>query len=126
MATPAGEALGAPLGSFGALFRRHREQRGGLREWCMWHRFQHALVSKIERGVEPPPESFDVLRRYALALKLAEGSDDWRDFFDAAAAERKAIPADIREALTAEEMAPVIASVRRAADLTRRFRARQA
>ncbi len=45
----------------------------------------------------PPPQDRDILTRYAQALQLAEGSDEWYLFFDLAAADRGIIPKDLME-----------------------------
>jgi len=52
----------------------------------------------------PPPQKEELLEKYATALGLVRGSDDWLEFFDTAAACRGAIPADLMsdEALLAK------------------------
>lgn len=45
----------------------------------------------------PPPQDRDILSRYANALEIRNGSDDWYLFFDLAAADRGIIPKDIME-----------------------------
>ncbi len=42
-----------------------------------------------------PPQDHEILARYANALNITEGSDDWYLFFDLAAADRGIIPKDI-------------------------------
>jgi hypothetical protein len=51
----------------------------------------------MERQAISPPQDREILSRYATALGLAEGSDDWYLFFDLAAADRGIIPKDIME-----------------------------
>jgi len=54
-------------------------------------------ISRMERGVMTPPQDRDILARYAKALGLLEGSDQWYRFFDLAAADRGMIPQDLME-----------------------------
>lgn len=51
----------------------------------------------MERRAIPPPQDREILTRYASALGLKEGSDEWYLFFDLAAADRGLIPQDIME-----------------------------
>jgi transcriptional regulator with XRE-family HTH domain len=66
-----------------------------LRDFCLQHGFDPGNYSKLERGHFPPPESHELLERYATALGVKPGSDDWLELFDLAAAERGRIPADL-------------------------------
>ncbi len=43
----------------------------------------------------PPPKSREILERYAKALGLADGSDEWLTFFDLAAVDQGMVPKDI-------------------------------
>jgi len=43
----------------------------------------------------PPPQDTEILERYAKALGVKAGSDDWYVFFDLAAADRGIIPKDL-------------------------------
>lgn len=52
-------------------------------------------ISRIERGILPPPQNREILIRYAKALGLEEASDEWFNFFDYASAERGMIPGDL-------------------------------
>jgi hypothetical protein len=52
-------------------------------------------ISKLERGLIPPPRSREKLEEYASYLQIQKGSDDWWEFFDLAAAESGKIPQDI-------------------------------
>ena len=45
----------------------------------------------------PPPQDREILSRYATALDVKEGSDEWYLFFDLAAADRGIIPQDIMD-----------------------------
>ena len=82
--------------SFGAYFKAMRIRAGlTLRAFCQEHGFDPGNMSKLERGRLAPPESEDKLTKYATALGLEPGSDEWDEFFDRAAAERGRIPNDI-------------------------------
>ena len=83
---------------FGGFFRTLRSKRRlSLREFCLVNGFDPANISRLERGLLPPPEAREKLEVYAKALRLKQGSDDWYDFFDLAAAERGRIPQDVLE-----------------------------
>jgi transcriptional regulator with XRE-family HTH domain len=77
------------------LKRIRLQQRMTLREFCLKNGFDPGNYSRIERGLFPPPESHELVERYAKALGLKPGSDDWLELFDVAAAERGRIPEDI-------------------------------
>ena len=54
-------------------------------------------ISRMERRAIPPPQDREILSRYAKALGLKEGGDEWYLFFDLAAADRGIIPRDLME-----------------------------
>lgn len=81
---------------FGPYLELLRQQnRMTLRDFCRRAGCDPANISRIERGLVPPPKSRDILERYAAALGLKEGADDWYSFFDLAAADQGIVPADI-------------------------------
>lgn len=81
---------------FGEFLKECRIKRGEtLRAFCKLNGFDAANMSRLERGQVPPPVSRDKLEHYAKALGLQEGTDDWFEFFDLAAAETGRIPDDI-------------------------------
>lgn len=83
-------------GNFGGLLKRLRLQRGWtLREFCLRNSIDPGNYSRLERGLFPPPQGTELLEKYARALGLEPGSDDWTNLFDVASAERGEIPADI-------------------------------
>ena len=85
--------------SFGGFFKARRMATGlTLRAFCLRHKLDPGNLSRIERGRMPPPQSEEVLRRYAKYLSLKEGGDDWYTFFDLAAAERGKLPRDLSDA----------------------------
>jgi transcriptional regulator with XRE-family HTH domain len=83
--------------TFGSYFKELRTRRGWtLRRFCEANGYDPGNISRLERGLFPPPESPHKMREYAGALGLKEGSEDWMEFFDRAAAARGQIPADLR------------------------------
>jgi transcriptional regulator with XRE-family HTH domain len=84
--------------TFGALFKELRIRLGKtLREFCSDHDLDPGNMSKLERGLLPPPQSREKLTQYATALKLKKGSSKWYEFFDRAAAEAGVIPEDLKD-----------------------------
>lgn len=84
--------------AFGDFFKEMRSKSGlTLRKFCEQNGFDPGNISKIERGVAPPPVSKEKLEEYAHALGLVEYSDDWYSFFDAAAASAGRIPVDMMD-----------------------------
>lgn len=81
---------------FGSLLKRLRVgSNQTLRVFCRSHGFDPGNFSRLERGLYPPPQNQDLLRSYATALGLEEGSDGWLELFDLAAAERGEFPRDL-------------------------------
>ncbi len=82
--------------AFGAFFAELRRRAGvSLREFCRTNGFDPGNTSKLERGVLSPPQSSEILQKYAEALGLSKGTDDWIRFFDFAAIGTGMIPSDI-------------------------------
>jgi transcriptional regulator with XRE-family HTH domain len=83
--------------TFGSYFKELRTRKGwSLRRFCEANGYDPGNVSRLERGVFPPPESPQKMREYAKALALKEGSEEWIEFFDRAAAARGQLPADLQ------------------------------
>ena len=81
---------------FGEYFKKRRLAIGKtLREFCLENGLDAGNVSKIERGILPPPQSREKLERYAQYLGIKEGSDEWLEFFDIARADVGRIPEEI-------------------------------
>jgi transcriptional regulator with XRE-family HTH domain len=84
--------------SFGRFFKNLRIKRGlTLRSFCQEHGLDPGNVSKLERGLIPPPKSREVLEKYAVYLNLEIGTDEWYEFFDLAAACYGQIPPDVMD-----------------------------
>jgi transcriptional regulator with XRE-family HTH domain len=81
---------------FGSYFKELRiKRRLTLRQFCGTFGFDPGNISKLERGLFPPPQSREKLTQYAQALGLKKGSSAWYEFFDLAAASRGQIPEEI-------------------------------
>lgn len=85
------------MGEFGSRFKQLRLEKAlSLREFCFQNGIDASNLSKMERGVLPPP-SGDKLEHYLSALGLEKGSEKRYDFHDLASAERGQIPEDIAD-----------------------------
>lgn len=81
---------------FGEFFKKKRlEMRKTLRQFCLENGLDPGNISKIERGILPPPQSREKLVQYAKCLGIAEGSDEWLEFFDIARTDIGRIPEDL-------------------------------
>ncbi len=82
--------------NFGQFFKKKRiERRMTLRQFCIENNFDPGNISKIERGILPPPTNYEKLEQYAKSLRIKEGSNDWYEFFDLASASLGRIPKEI-------------------------------
>lgn len=82
--------------AFGAFFKKLRlERKMTLRQFCEANRYDPGNISKLERGLLPPPESEAKLTEYAKAFKIRRGSDAWYQFFDLARASRGKLPPEV-------------------------------
>lgn len=87
-----------PHENFAAFFQALRKQhRITLRAFCEAAAADPGNISRLERRMIPPPQDREILSRYAKALNLTEGGDEWYLFFDLAAADRGIIPQDIMD-----------------------------
>lgn len=64
-----------------------------LRQFCIAAQLDPSNWSKIERGIIPPPKDADTLERITQVLELNE--DEKQKYYDAVAAARAEIPADL-------------------------------
>ena len=81
--------------TFGEYFAQLRRERGfTLRGFCQENEIDPGNLSKVERGRTQPPKP-ERLARYAHALGLAEGSEEWATLFDLAYVGRGVIPPEI-------------------------------
>lgn len=78
---------------FGKRFKQLRQKTGKtLRQFCLEHNLDPGNYSKLERGKSLPPKSREKLKNLANFLNIEEGSDEWYNFFDDAAACSGTIP----------------------------------
>ncbi len=93
---------------FGKFFKERRiALKKTLRQFCFENELDPGNISKLERGLLPPPQSREKLEKYAKLLKIAKGSDEWYTFFDLAAAETGRIPEDLIKEKKIEDKLPI-------------------
>lgn len=86
------------LPAFGKFFKAKPRSLGRtLREFCLKHKFDPGNLSRMERGLLAPPQGREILGKYARALELKSGGDDWYAFFDLAAAAKGRVPEELLE-----------------------------
>ena len=84
--------------AFGEFFKAKRQALGlTLREFCLKHKLDPGNMSRLERGLLPPPQDGNRLEEYAKYLGFKPGSDGWYTFFDLAAAAKGRIPKGLLE-----------------------------
>lgn len=82
--------------TFGEFFKEKRiALRKTLRQFCAENRLDPGNISKLERGLMPPPQGSEKLEEYARYLQIKKGSDDWYQFFDLARIEAGRIPDEL-------------------------------
>ena len=82
---------------FGPWVRQRRTHlRLSLRKLAEETRLDPGNLSKYERGVLAPPQEEATLKRIATGLKLEEGSEQYQEFFDVAAASAGRLPRDLQ------------------------------
>jgi len=95
--------------NFGEFFKAKRiELKMTLRQFCLKYGLDPGNLSKIERGLLPPPKNREKLEEYARYLKLEKGTDEWIEFFDRAAAESGRLPTDILSDKEVVEKLPIL------------------
>ncbi len=71
--------------TFGELFKQRRlGLKMTLPQFCTENKLDPGNISRLERGLMPPPQGSDKLEEYARYLQIKKGSDDWYRFFDSA------------------------------------------
>ena len=94
---------------FGKFFKELRIKKGlTLRQFCSNNGLDPGNISKLERGLFPPPNSKEKLEQYARCLGIQEGTDDWYDFFDKASACKGQIPPDVMSDRDLVEKLPLV------------------
>lgn len=109
------------LPAFGEFFKAKRQTLGlTLREFCLKHKLDPGNMSRMERGLLAPPQGREVLEKYAKALELKYGSDDWHTFFDLAAAVKGRLPEELLEDEQVVAKLPLVFRTLRGKHLTER------
>ena len=100
----------APESLFGSFFKEMRKNKTGLtlRKFCLEYGLDPGYVSKLERGLMRPPKSTKTLEQFASYLQIKEGSEEWDEFFDRAAASSGAIPESILANAELVEKLPLV------------------
>jgi transcriptional regulator with XRE-family HTH domain len=81
--------------TFGQHLRKRREAlRIPLSRFCVENGFDPSHVSKIERGILPPPSDPARIARFARAVGLRPGMKEWARFHERALAGAGGLPAD--------------------------------
>jgi len=94
---------------FGDYFKQKRIEKGcTLREFCRRFGLDPGNISKMERGMLPPPESKEKMEEYASYLDIKKGTDDWYQFFDLAAASKGVIPSEFLDDEELVKSLPII------------------
>lgn len=94
---------------FGKYFKKCRiALRKTLRQFCFENGLDPGNISKLERGLLPPPQGREKLEEYAKFLKIKKGSDEWYMFFDLAAAETGRIPDDLMSEKKIGDKLPIL------------------
>ena len=82
---------------FHEMFKKRRMEIGTVREFAKRAGLDVAYVSRLENGVTLPPKDSGKLSKLAVALEIAEGSDEWQEFMDLAAVAKNELPEDLRD-----------------------------
>ena len=92
--------------NFNQFFKFRRMKIGTVREFARKNGLDAAYVSRIENGITMPPKDIKKLSNLALALGIAEGTDEWQEFMDLAAVAKNELPADLKNDKRAAAMLP--------------------
>lgn len=92
------------------------QKRLTLRDFCEQVGLDPSNWSKVERGINPPPDDVGVLERLAEFFGLA--GDKKLGFMDAAALQRKEIPPDVADSEILQRALPAFFRAARGHELT--------
>ncbi|MEK7527435.1 MAG: helix-turn-helix transcriptional regulator [Patescibacteria group bacterium] len=83
--------------NFGVFFRNRRVSLGfTLRSFCERFGYDPGNISRLERNILAPSIGESILKGYAKALQIKEGTPEWVNFFDLAHLAKGTIPIDIK------------------------------
>jgi len=95
--------------TFGDFFKEKRiSLRKTLRQFCAENKLDPGNISRLERGLMPPPQGSDKLEEYARFLEIKKGSDDWYTFSDLARIETGRIPEELLNNETVAASLPIL------------------
>lgn len=95
--------------TFGEFFKEKRiALRKTLRQFCAENKLDPGNISRLERGLMPPPQGSNKLEEYARFLEIKKGSDDWYTFFDLARIEVGRIPDELLSNETVAASLPIL------------------
>ena len=105
---------------FGEMVRKLRLAKElSLREFCLRYGHDASNMSKIERGRLGPPQRPEQLEQLAAQLGLEDGTPEWREFMDLAAAETGRIPKDILSDKQVLQKLPILFRAARGQEVSR-------
>src|SRR3972149_2273426 len=105
---------------FGEFFKTKRIALGKtLRTFCIENQLDPGNISKLERGILPPPVTSEKLEHYADCLQIVQGSDNWYTFFDLAHACAGRIPDEFRSDENILSKLPIVFRTLRGQKLTK-------
>ena len=97
------------LKAFGGFFKERRKSLGyTLRRFCQEKGYDPANISKLERGLLPPPQKREKLEQYARDLRISKSSTEWYQFFDLAYAATGRIPEEVLKDEELVEKLPIL------------------
>lgn len=81
---------------FGEFIKEYRINKGiSLREFSKLIEVDASNWSKVERGILPPPQDLEKIKRIGLILEIEVGSEQWKEMKDIANIDAGIIPEDI-------------------------------
>ena len=105
---------------FGQMLRKLRlANELSLREFCLRYGHDASNMSKIERGRLGPPQRPEQLEQLAAQLGLEDGTRQWQEFMDLAAAEAGRIPKDILSDKHVLQKLPILFRAARGQEVSR-------
>lgn len=99
--------------SFGALLKKLRVEAGlSLRDLAVAAEYDVSNLSKIERGLLPPPAASILVRKWLKIMGINSAVPEYQLLIDLAAAGRTVVPDDLREKDVAEYLPAFYRTIR--------------
>jgi transcriptional regulator with XRE-family HTH domain len=106
--------------SFGSYFKKCRiAKKITLRSFCKQNNFNPVDISRIERGMIPPPKNKII--EYAVALGLQPEQNEWLEFIGRASAEFGDIPRILSDEEIVKKL-PIFLKTNKPSDLIEKIR----